>query len=670
MCDITALYQAIFTDVSVGCPGIGSSLPVSPISKSGGAGATEERTVREYAALALARSIGKKCTDIVSDDAAEVCLLSFVEANESCRAWTLPRKIGAPKTVQHGFIRSNPEYEGLRAVWNREMIEQVKTCFNATFNRPTPMSLLREFPDFDGSNPFGWDNIFLCGNVGPGAALSASGTSWYDKFYQSTLTYTSFELMEAYIDSLPVGTLREIAEQQRYAAFGTLRVSGGVYGSVPKSFSTERSIETQPSVNMWAQKGLATIIYAYLNDKYGFDLSWQPSVNGELARRGSIDGSLATIDLKDASNRIPLKLIEWLIDGTPLLARMLTARTEQITMPWGGDLDLHLFASMGNGFTFILQTAVFLAVLEAVYTYRQVEMGRTPRAERNPLLDFLSSPDSQFEDWDDLQRTLLKFVKQDAIKTADLPRWGVFGDDIICPTEFYDDVVATLELINARVNLDKSFSQGSFRESCGFDWFRGHPVRGVYCKSLKTIQDRVVTLNRLIEWTAITGIGLPHACQLLWRSLSGHIFTVPLSESHDAGVRVTSDRHRAKSKSEQVLGSEKDLQCRIQSYISYVPVTVKRTFRNNELAIYGPGLLLSVIRGETRSEFATCGSSSVWKSKGDRTSVLTQMLRGRDGVAYESKWCWTTCWDNTLNPYYNADKMDMALSQNLGASLR
>lgn len=57
-------------------------------------------------------------------------------------------------------------------------------------------------------------------------------------------------------------------------------------------------------------------------------------------------------------------------------------------------------------------------------------------------------------------------------------RYSVFGDDIIVPTECYDDLLHVLSLLGFKVNQDKSFFKPSdwFRESCGGEYCDGYDV--------------------------------------------------------------------------------------------------------------------------------------------------------------------------------------------------
>lgn len=69
-----------------------------------------------------------------------------------------------------------------------------------------------------------------------------------------------------------------------------------------------------------------------------------------------------------------------------------------------------------------------------------------------------------------------------------------YGDDIIVPTEFAGDVVATLRFFGFTPNPRKTFVEGWFRESCGGDFYRGQPVRALYVKENPNEPQQLITL--------------------------------------------------------------------------------------------------------------------------------------------------------------------------------
>jgi hypothetical protein len=174
------------------------------------------------------------------------------------------------------------------------------------------------------------------------------------------------------------------------------------------------------------------------------------------------------------------------------------ARTPFTILPDGREVELHMVSSMGNAFTFPLQTLFFTSLVYGVYRARSIKIER-PGAHS-------------------------------------LGNFAVFGDDIIVAREAYGHVCKLLMMCGFKVNVDKSFNDGLFRESCGRDYFNGHNVRGVYIQSLKTVYDRYSAINRLNVWSAEHDVPLLATVGLLARGLRN--IQVPFHESDDAGFKV------------------------------------------------------------------------------------------------------------------------------------
>lgn len=343
-------------------------------------------------------------------------------------------------------------------------------------------------------------SVLQHGRFGPGASIGARGEDFYTKSSDSLLTCTSpgiYRAYSSYVSTIPYWRASEII---RACVYGEVDiVEGSKLSFVPKNNAVARSICTEPSLNMFAQLGYGKLIEDRLKRRYSIDLSDQPDINAALARRGSVDQSYFTIDLSMASDSISLNMLERFVP--PHVVSMLEAlRSPVTTTPNGEEIVLHMVSSMGNGFTFPLQTALFCCAVDAAFRTDNTPMRRVDRAK------------------------------------GTLPNFGVFGDDIIGPNGLYDKVARLLELLGFTVNTEKSFSDGFFRESCGSDYYLGFNVRGVYIKSLKTDAARYVAINRLNEWSAQTGILLPRTISYLV-SKTRRLF-VPLHESDDSGIRV------------------------------------------------------------------------------------------------------------------------------------
>lgn len=232
---------------------------------------------------------------------------------------------------------------------------------------------------------------------------------------------------------------------------GAMRVVEGRLGSVPKNAKTRRSIIVEPILNGAFQKGVGKIIRKRLM-LFGCNLRDQTR-NQKLARKGSIDGELATLDLSNASNTMALMLVFHLMseDWFNLLDQL---RTSQVNFK-GNSIDLEMFSSMGNGFTFELESLIFYAIALVVADKVSGETGYL-------------------------------------INAADV---SVYGDDIIIPRRMEREMKLALQLCGFLINKEKSYSVGPFRESCGVDYFLGVNIRPFYKKDRWTNARVVGLLN-------------------------------------------------------------------------------------------------------------------------------------------------------------------------------
>lgn len=139
-------------------------------------------------------------------------------------------------------------------------------------------------------------------------------------------------------------------------------VSGNSIFTVPKSSDIDRAASKEPGLNQMLQTGVGRYIRRRLK-LHGIDLNDQ-SINRKLAREGSITGELATIDLKSASDSISSRCILELLPfrWVKLLDDL---RSPCGTLPDGTSLNWEMLSSMGNGFTFELESLIFYAVVKA-----------------------------------------------------------------------------------------------------------------------------------------------------------------------------------------------------------------------------------------------------------------------------------------------------------------
>jgi hypothetical protein len=334
---------------------------------------------------------------------------------------------------------------------------------------------------------------------GPGASLGASGGSWVEKFVSSDITYYPHQtsLYRFFTNSLHNTSLYQV-ELDRAAVYATMPVPCSRMSSAPKSAVEERFIATEASLPMGFQLSLHTILSSRLKS-IGLDLSNQQFKNRKLACQGSIDGSLSTIDLSSASDCVSLALISVLFKDCPCLLFWLKyLRSESIMLPNKDVIQLPMISTMGNGYTFVILTLVFLSIVVGVARECKVKL----------------------------------------IWNGPNMNCGVYGDDIIVPTELYDSVIAALQKLGFTPNLDKCFTgTDPFRESCGGDYLRGTCVRGVYLTSLNTDAELYSAINRLCQWSAVSGVVITKTLRMLRQRLKTN-FLVPLSEEISAGIRT------------------------------------------------------------------------------------------------------------------------------------
>lgn len=214
---------------------------------------------------------------------------------------------------------------------------------------------------------------------------------------------------------------------------------------VDKNAKTKRFIAAEPSGNIFLQLGAGQELRRCLH-RVGIDLADQ-TVNQDLAKR-ALDLGLATVDLKQASDTICRELV-WLLLPHRWSCFLDDLRSHELEFEGRWHM-LSKFSSMGNGFTFELETLIFWALTEALRDL----MGLRGRV-------------------------------------------SVYGDDIICPSRMFLKLQELLAWVGFTTNVKKSHHDGVFRESCGKHYYGGCDVTPIYQKSYPSGQERHRMVNRL-----------------------------------------------------------------------------------------------------------------------------------------------------------------------------
>jgi len=241
--------------------------------------------------------------------------------------------------------------------------------------------------------------------------------------------------------------------------FRVVEGSRGV--TVPKNAKTDRFIAAEPSGNVFLQLGFGAYFRQCLT-RVGVDLNDQ-TVNQGLARDG-LDLGLATVDLKSASDTITTAVV-WLLLPYSWASALSRLRSPVMTLPDNTRTYLEKFSSMGNGFTFELESLIFWALTEAV----RDRMGIAGRV-------------------------------------------SVYGDDIICPSECVPMLREILEWCGFELNSKKTHCTSVFRESCGKHYFGGKDVTPIYQKKPTDTEEEFYRFHNRLLYHAIDRVGCtdPH----------------------------------------------------------------------------------------------------------------------------------------------------------------
>ena len=242
-------------------------------------------------------------------------------------------------------------------------------------------------------------------------------------------------------------------------------VRANVFFTVPKDAKSFRGCCKEASLNVSFQLDVGRIMKDRLRD-IGIDLREGQQLHRLLAKEASVTDDLATIDLSNASDTLCRNLVKLLLPEQwyELLSSLRATHTKV-------DHRVHRlekFSSMGNGFTFELESLIFVT----------------------------------------LARTLarLRSIPIDGVKC--------YGDDIIVPASLYKDVTSALKLFGFQPNMEKTFAEGPFRESCGGDYWRGVPVRAHHVEELPDEPQKWIGLANGLR-RVCDPVAFPHRWELV-----------------------------------------------------------------------------------------------------------------------------------------------------------
>lgn len=250
-------------------------------------------------------------------------------------------------------------------------------------------------------------------------------------------------------DSLDRSLLRQPFEDvyNGRPAFTALCCDYARVAFVPKDYRGPRVIAAEPALHAYVQQGCDELIrkgIAKSIARYCIDLNDQ-TVNSRAAQEGSVNGSLATIDLSDASDTVRIDHLLPLERVRPdVFSWLMILRTPRVLVD-GKLVELTTFSPMGSSLTFPVETLVFATtIISALW---DVVMGKCVPCRKG---------------------TMIRFMKK-----ANL---HLYGDDIVIDSIYASNAIDSLVLAGFSPNLAKCCVKGFFRESCGVDAVFGQDV--------------------------------------------------------------------------------------------------------------------------------------------------------------------------------------------------
>lgn len=351
------------------------------------------------------------------------------------------------------------------AVATFKSCEAQNATTNARLSRFIPESLLIETPEdervLDFINLMRKDISFVTGNLPDHLTPRFSGGATYadtgvlittpDKMSSTPTIYSDTEdLLPFWHETLWATSLVKDRPWQSRPR----RVRGNIFFCVPKDGKTFRGCCKEASVNIGFQLDVGRLLKNRLQ-RIGIDLRKGQQIHRQLAREASVTEAFATIDMSNASDTLSRVVPKLLLreDWFGLLNSLRATHT-RIEGSW---FRLEKFSSMGNGFTFELETLIFAC----------------------------------------LARTVVTLEGGDPLKVK------CYGDDLIVPSIHYRGVVAALRFFGFTPNMNKTFAEGPFRESCGGDFWSGVPVRAHFIEKLPNEPHQWISLANGLRRLAI-----------------------------------------------------------------------------------------------------------------------------------------------------------------------
>lgn len=264
---------------------------------------------------------------------------------------------------------------------------------------------------------------------------------------------------------------------------------------IEKYLGKPRGICIEENEMMFFQQALKKSLYEHLEHhpatKGRINFTTQLINQKWALTSSSPDGpSMGTLDESEASDRIARELVHRLTWNTNLFHLLDAVSTRRIKMPDGKIIYANKFAPMGSGVCFPVMSLVHWALVRSIISL------------------------SSLEDSEKLAKEVY-----------------VFGDDLIIPSSCVEAVYAYLPLFGIKINTDKSFYRGLFRESCGVHAYNGVDVTPVYVNYITHNKLEKSDTNTLLSLIAKESLffekGLRNTSQCIQNLVRKHYWSLP-----------------------------------------------------------------------------------------------------------------------------------------------
>lgn len=453
-----------------------------PVTKRTRADQSRDRAYLKNALFHQGLSYAAKCLPKLADS-----LLQYLEAGKS----SYPGFKLQPGTEHPRFLGQlftmiyNPSFCDSNRTWAIKCIYQLGYTFKKLQGPYDPKVLVKKFDEFcevdkaldaiecdydvinwaiNDINTLFKDvdmhQISLRCHPGPGATNTPRKK--YER-YEPFVLYKQIDDVLWYEEIFLPSYSNWTRQAQKLRAVQALRPTSR-FKFVPKTFSKPRGICIEENEMQYAQQGVKEFLYEHIESHWltkGYVNFSDQSCNRLRALKGSADRLSATIDMSEASDRISRKLVERLfVNQADIRDLLLALSTRCITAPNDiadkvkySILEANKYAPMGSGLCFPIMSLVHFTLVRGIIASSKL----------------------------DNKMALLKEIY-------------VYGDDIILPSVAVETVFSELPKFGMKLNTEKSFYQGEFRESCGLHAYKGVEITPIFIKKINLKARKTETL--------------------------------------------------------------------------------------------------------------------------------------------------------------------------------